>query len=180
MIATEMDIETLKYPKGKFSYPESATQEEIAQWIVDIELFPEKLERKLEGVEDLSLTYRPDSWSIQQIVHHCADSHMNSFLRFKWILTEENTTVKTYHEDKWAELSDTIDAPISASVKLIEGLHKRWTVLLRSLSESDFQKKGIHPDQGKEISLMQFTALYAWHCNHHLAHIKLAKESAEE
>jgi len=159
MIAEAIDIEKLKHPIGKFKLPENITQEHISKWIVDIELLPEKLERELEGVKDLSLTYRPDGWSIQQIVHHYADSHINGFLRFKWILTEDQPTIKPYQQDNWAASEDSIEAPISASLKLLTGLHKRWTILLRSLSEEDFQRVGIHPEHGNPRSILQLTAL---------------------
>lgn len=173
------NLEDLKYPIGKFSKPESISEEEIKSWITDIEQFPNRLNKLVPylSASELNYRYRPDGWTIKQVVHHCADSHMNSFIRFKLCLTEELPTIKPFNDSKWAELPDATEADISTSLKLIEGLHARWTILLKSLDASELNKQYVHPDKQQPLSLLDSIALYAWHGNHHLAHIKQALEN---
>ncbi len=150
-----MEIEKLKYPIGKFSYPAVIDGSLVDQWIEDIESFPEKLKKEVDGLSEIELKwrYRPDGWNISQVVHHCADSHMNSLVRFKLTLTENKPTIKPYFEDRWAELIDSNSAPIEWSLTLIDGLHKRWIYLLKNLEKSDFSKTFIHPETGREIRI---------------------------
>lgn len=171
-------MKDLRYPIGKFKKPGSYPEELIEAWINDIEIFPELLRQEVEELTERELTwvYRPDGWTIKQVVHHCADSHINSFMRFKLALTEEKPVIKPYLEARWANLPDTIEADISTSLELLSGLHKRWVVLLRSLKEKDYRRKFIHPENGNEMSLGGNLALYSWHCKHHLAHIAQAKK----
>jgi len=172
------EIEKLKYPEGRFIKPENITKELINEWIKEIELLPYKLKVltvKLMEYE-LGWRYRPGGWTIQQVGHHIADSHMNSFIRFKLTLTENVPTIKPYFEERWAELPDSTDVPISASIKILEGLHARWTHLLRSLNSEDLKLTFSHPERGRQITLGENLALYAWHSNHHLAHIRQALE----
>lgn len=166
----------LKYPIGKFARPEIIDSEQIESWINEIELFPERIKELTEKLsdEDLRLRYRPEGWTIQQIVHHCSDSHMNSFIRFKLSITEDLPTIKPYYEDKWAEMPDYNSVNIIESIKIIEGLHSRWIVLLKSLSLDDLNREFLHPEHGKKLTLGENIGIYAWHSNHHLAHIKLA------
>lgn len=172
------ELEKLKYPIGKFNTPETFSEDNIKNWITDIEQFPSRLNKILLYQSDVELNYRyrPEGWTIKQVVHHCADSHMNSFIRFKLCLTEDVPTIKTYHEDKWAELPDAKDVEISTSLKIIEGLHARWTDLMKSLEPSDLEKQYLHPEKSEPMNLANTIALYAWHCNHHLAHINQALE----
>ncbi|RPI06859.1 MAG: putative metal-dependent hydrolase [Ignavibacteriae bacterium] len=174
----QQDIEILRYPIGKFLKPEPSSAEFIAQSIERIEQYPVLLKNEVAQLsnEELNLRYRPDGWNIRQVVHHTADSHMNAFVRFKLVLTESTPTIKPYHENLWAELADTVNAPIEASVKILEGLHLRWAALLQACSEKDFEKKYFHPEQKREVVLKDALALYAWHCKHHLAHIQQAKK----
>ncbi len=166
----------LRFPIGKFKKPDSISTKEIEQWISEIEFFPSRLQELIGGLNDASLEwkYRPNGWSVKQVVHHCADSHMNSFIRFKLCLTEDTPTIKPYFEDRWAELPDTVEMDISESIKILEGLHKRWTKLLKSLHPIDLEKAFIHPEHGIRFSLVENIALYAWHSKHHLAHIEQA------
>ena len=170
------NLEKLKYPIGKFEWPESYSKNQIKDWMSEIETFPVRLVKVVYYLseKELNWKYRPNGWTIKQVVHHCADSHMNSFSRFKLSLTEDTPTIKPYFEDKWAELPDTTESNISESMKILEGLHSRWTTLLKSLKSDDLTKEFIHPEHGKHISLAQNIALYAWHCNHHLSHINQA------
>lgn len=119
----------------------------------------------------LDTPYRPEGWTIRQVVHHCADSHMNAIIRLKLALTEEKPVIKPYFEDRWAELVDGKSLPIEPSLKILEGVHKRWVLLLENLTASQFQRTFVHPELGTEFSLAVATANYAWHCEHHLAHI---------
>ncbi len=169
--------EDLRYPIGKYQRPQEVTPELVAQWIADISDFPQSVKLEVEGLTDdeLNWQYRPDGWTIRQVVHHCSDSHINSMMRFKLALTEDEPVIKPYFEDRWAELPDTKYAPVKWSLSLLEGLHKRWSHLLRNLTEDDLKKVFVHPEHGRKISVGENIALYAWHCNHHLAHIRQAK-----
>jgi len=173
-----MDLEQLKFPVGKLQFPNEYNDSDFAAWIKIIEHFPSELKSEVERIapEQLDWKYRPDGWNIRQVVHHCADSHMNAFIRFKLTLTEDSPEVKPYHENLFARLSDTLDAPIHWSLDILTGLHRRWTILLRNLSESDLLRTYVHAEYKKTFELRQVMALYSWHCQHHLAHIKQAKE----
>lgn len=172
------NIESLRYPIGKLNFPKEVTPQQINQWIDDVASFPSSIEGLTRDLseEQLQWKYRPEGWTIHQVVHHCADSHMNAFVRFKLTLTEETPTIKPYFEDRWAELPDTTEAPISNSLSLLTGLHSRWATLLKSMSNDDFKRKLFHPEQERELTLTFMLGLYAWHCKHHLAHIKQALE----
>jgi len=174
-----MKLQELKYPIGIFKKPETIKASHIEEWIHTIKNFPESIEQLTEDLseENLAKTYRPDGWNIRQLVHHCADSHMNAFIRFKLALTEESPKIKPYFEDQWAELPDTLATRIMASLKLIEGLHARWAILLQSLRADDLERIYIHPEHGKKFTLAETIGMYDWHCRHHLAHIKNALNS---
>ena len=172
-----MNLEQLKYPAGKFVKPESITKEIIDSAISEIENFPSFVKFEIQNLEekDLQLRYRPEGWTITQVVHHCADSHINSYMRFKLALTENIPTIKPYEESLWAELPDNNLSPF-VSLKLLDALHERWVYIIKSLSEEDLNKEFIHPDQSEKISLKENISIYSWHCRHHLAHIRQAKE----
>ena len=174
----EQELEQLKYPIGRFKNPENFTPEFLENCISVIENFPENLRREVINLSDnqLDTPYRENGWTVRQVVHHCADSHINSILRFKLALTEEKPTIKPYFEDRFAELADSKNFPIEASLQILEGTHKRWVAILKSLSDEDLQKTFIHPEHNKEFTLQTNIAIYAWHCNHHLAHITSLKK----
>lgn len=171
-----MDIQKLKFPIGEFSPLESYTTEQLNSYINDIEILPSQLRNEVEGLseEQLETTYRPDGWTIRQVVHHIPDSHMNAFIRFKLTLTEDNPTIKPYFEDRWANLSDAKMAP-EISLNLVEGVHRRWVNILRNMSMVDFERKYTHPEYKKVFTLKEAVHMYSWHGKHHLSHIKLAK-----
>lgn len=173
-----IDIEKLKYPIGGFSWPKQIAESELNQWISEIEAFPSLLSKEVDGLPSAKLDwrYRPDGWTIRQVIHHCADSHFNSFVRFKLALTEDNPTIKPYEEALWAKLPDSLGA-IDTSLSILDGLHKRWCLLLRSLDKKSLEATYFHPEQQASRQLDETIALYAWHCNHHLAHVRQAKES---
>ena len=171
-----MNMDALKYPIGNYKVPETYSSEVINGWINTIAEFPETISSLTKSLtsEQLSWHYRPHGWTIRQVVHHCADSHLNSFIRFKWSLTEDSPVIKAYFEDRWAELPDANNDNIQDSLMLLQGLHARWTRLLRNLSMEQLASTFTHPESGKRISLKQNISLYAWHCEHHLVHIRQA------
>ena len=145
-------------------------------WIATIETFPSKIKSLTEtlSVKELNWIYRPKGWNIKQVVHHCADSHINSFVRFKLALTEDVPTIKPYEEALWAELADGTSNDISSSLQIIEGVHARWVLLLKRLGGKELKRQFFHPENLKISSLEETVGVYAWHCNHHLAHIEQA------
>ncbi|MDQ3374927.1 MAG: putative metal-dependent hydrolase [Acidobacteriota bacterium] len=163
--------EDLRYPIGNFDKSIEITPENRQQLIETIEELPEKIKSATNDLSDeqLDTPYRPSGWTVRQTVHHVADSHLNSFMRFKLALTEELPTIRPYFEDRWAELADS-RMPIDVSIKIIEGIHARWTNLLQSMSEEAFNKQLNHPDSGV-WTLEKMLALYGWHSRHHTAHI---------
>jgi len=168
--------ENLSYPIGKFDKNFEFTTETQQKFTDDISELPNKVKEAIENLNDeqLDTPYRPGGWTVRQTVHHIADSHFNALIRFKLALTEDTPTIRPYYEDRWAELADSF-LPIESSLKIIEGLHLRWTTLLHSMSEDDFQKKLIHPETG-EWTLGKMLGLYAWHGRHHTAHITKLRE----
>lgn len=170
-----MDIEKLRFPIGKYS-PGEIKFEHISEWIDDIENLPSQLDKLLADTreDDLAYTYRPDGWNIRQLVHHLADSHMNSIIRFKLALTEDAPTIKPYLEAKWAELHDVREVPIEASMQILRGVHARLTSLLKDMSVKEFNRTFVHPESGRSLDLAYNLGMYAWHGKHHLAHIKNA------
>lgn len=174
----ETELEKLKFPIGKFEKPLTITKHILAQWFTDISSFPVKLTNEVIHLSDeqLDTTYRPNGWTIRQVIHHCADSHMNSLTRLKLALTEEEPTIKPYFEERWAELTDSKNMSIHSSLKMLEGIHERWIVLLKNLTEEQYQRVFIHPEHGKKFRIDENIGVYAWHCNHHLAHITETKK----
>ncbi|WP_338787817.1 YfiT family bacillithiol transferase [Metabacillus sp. FJAT-53654] len=168
---------SLQYPIGEFIVPKKVTEDDINQWILDIEETPALLKFALDGISQqlIDTPYRSGGWTLRQVVHHLADSHMNSYIRFKLALTEDKPTIKAYDETAWAMLSDSTQLPIEISLLLLESLHKRWAYLLRSMSSTDFEKTFYHPGMKTHISLATTLALYSWHGKHHIEHIKLVK-----
>jgi uncharacterized damage-inducible protein DinB len=172
--------EDLKFPVGDFSPPEQVTAEMREKFIETIEKLPPNLRDAVENLSDeqLETAYRPAGWTVRQVVHHIADSHLNSFCRFKLGLSENAPTIKTYDEAMWAETADAKEAPIESSLSIIDGLHARWTRLLKSMSDDDFERKINHPERG-EMTLGTLLALYDWHSRHHTAHITKLRERNE-
>ncbi|WP_310554669.1 YfiT family bacillithiol transferase [Flavobacterium sp.] len=170
------NLETLKFPIGAFQKPISISENDIQKWIETIENFPNRIKRITENlsVEKLNWQYRPEGWSIKQVVHHCGDSHMNSLIRFKLALTEDLPTIRPYEEALWAILPDGVMDELTASIQIIQGVHARWVLLLKSFSTTEFTRQFLHPASGKIYTLDEALGLYAWHCNHHLAHIEQA------
>jgi hypothetical protein len=174
----QVTLETLRYPVGKYKKPEIFNQQEVKAQIKILSKLPAIIKRETTGLSEAELQYiyRPEGWSVRQVVHHFADSHMNAFIRMKLSLTEDKPSIKPYIENEWAKLPDTTDSPIEWSLQILEGLHHRMVKLLNSLSEEDMERSYIHPEYKNTFTLYQVVAMYAWHCNHHTAHIKQAKK----
>ncbi len=169
-----LPLDQLQYPIGKFAPKDSYTSEEIATLILSIENIPSKIEEAYKTLFPtlIDTPYRPDGWTGRQLIHHVADSHMNAYIRFKWTLTEDTPTIKAYNEKAWAKTYETKQDP-ALSIALLKALHTKWVTLLRALTKDDHQKSFAHPETGKHIRLDRLLALYAWHGEHHLAHLKL-------
>jgi len=166
-----------RYPIGKFQKQERITDQQRAELIQHIADAPSGLRSAVKGLDEgqLNTPYRDGGWTVKQVVHHLPDSHLNAYVRFKLALTENEPTVKTYHENLWAELSDARSAPIDTSLTLLETLHTRWVHFLRSLSPADFARKFNHPDHGL-MNLDYLVQLYAWHGRHHTSQITSLRE----
>lgn len=171
-----MDLEKLKYPIGKFQKPKVIDEAIIGNWIQNIESLGSKISdisSKLRE-EDLEKVYRPGGWTIRQVIHHIVDSHINAYVRYKWALTESNPKIKAYNEVAWAEQEDAKKGPIEGSLMLLNGLHNRWAFSLKRLNSEDFDKTYFHPDDNETVPILEFIGKYAWHGEHHLAHIQQA------
>lgn len=173
------ELEKLRYPIGKFSAPEKIKKSEVNKMIKEIDKLPKRLKEAVKNLSDeqLDTPYRADGWTVRQVIHHIADSHINSYCRFRLALTEDNPTIKPYEESKWAELPDAKTLPVKFSLDLLKNLHKRWVMLLKSLDKDQLKRTFHHPENNKDWKLDETIAMYSWHCNHHLAHIEELKKS---
>ncbi len=161
-----------RYPVGTFSFAGPLSEETKAKFLDDVEQTPARLRAAVQGLSEkqLDTPYRDGGWTVRQVVHHVPDSHMNSYIRFKLALTEEEPTIRPYMEDRWAELPEAKTAPIELSLRLLEDLHKRWMLMLRAIPDADWKRTFRHPEMGL-MSLEKNLALYAWHGRHHVAHV---------
>jgi hypothetical protein len=166
-----------RYPIGHFQFGGTLSDEEIQQSIQTIQEFPARLKKLVEkySEQQLDTPYREDGWTIRQVVHHVADSHMNAYIRFKLALTEDKPTIKPYNQKAWAEMIDSKSLPVSVSISLLTALHERWTTILKAMDAEDFHRTFFHPEYTKFTELSEIVAMYAWHGNHHYAHIESIK-----
>jgi hypothetical protein len=169
----EKPLEHLQYPIGRFTLPTSVTEKEIDEAIQQVADFPGQMKKTVTGLDStlLETAYRPGGWTVRQVVHHCADSHINAFIRFKLALTEEDPVIKPYDQVKWAMQPDYHLDP-SISLNILENIHHRWVVLMNSMERADWDRSFIHPEYNRVQKLRQTVILYAWHGRHHLGHIK--------
>lgn len=167
----------LRYPVGTFSFAEPLSDKARQAFIDQIAATPEKMRAAVAGLDkgQLDTPYRPEGWTVRQVVHHVPESHLNSYTRLKLAITEDEPTIKPYFEDRWAQLDDARKAPVELSLNLLDALHERWVWFLRSLKEADFKRTFRHPDLGV-VSIDKNIALYAWHGRHHVAHITSLRE----
>lgn len=171
-----MNLEELKYPIGRFEPKEDYTSDDLQTYREIIRTFPTRLESAIAPLspEQLGTAYRPGGWTLIQVVNHCADSHMHALIRVKFALTEDLPTIKPYLQDLWVTLPDGSLPPESA-LSILKGVHDKWWRLLSALSPEQWERQYIHPEKGKSLSLKEVSASYAWHCDHHLAHITRLK-----
>jgi len=170
---TEQDLNKLKYPIGQYEAPERIDHFTINNWLATIKELPSKLKELTMPLSDAQLDtpYRPQGWTVRQTVHHLADSHMNSFIRFKLAVTENNPVIKPYDEASWAKLVD-YTMPIGVSLILLEGIHERWYYLLQNFNDGQWEQTFKHPEHRVANPLKWWLGMYDWHCRHHYAHIK--------
>ncbi|WP_276390245.1 YfiT family bacillithiol transferase [Eudoraea chungangensis] len=170
----ESTLQNLKYPIGTFIIPEEIRESHLKKWIGDLEVLPSVLSELVLSLDDeqLSEPYRPEGWTIRQLIHHISDSHHNSYIRFKWALTEDTPRIKVYEQEKWAELHDSRSAPISMSLDHLKVVHAKLVFLLKGLKDQDLKKGFIHPETNTFTSLEENIGRYAWHGNHHTQHIR--------
>lgn len=171
---TEQELQKLKYPIGQFDCPINITPLHIESWISILEHFPNRLENLVKNLtnDQLDTVYRPDGWTLRQVIHHLSDSHHHSYSRFKWTLTEDKPVIKAYFEDRWAELFDSKTAPTEMSLLHLRAVHAKLVYLLKGLSEVNLNKCFIHPETQVEVVLKKNIGIYAWHGNHHYSHIE--------
>jgi len=178
MALSNEEIQQLKYPIGNFKAPETYSMSENRKRIEIIRNLPDAMSKSIGSLNtaQLDTPYRPEGWTIRQLVHHVADSHINAFTRFKLGLTETNPTIRPYDQSAWCEMSDAKNLEPAVSMKIIEGIHGRWAHVLENMSDSDFNREIFHPEMNKSLHLGTMLALYSWHSSHHLAHINKLKE----
>ena len=170
---TEEELENLRYPIGHFHHPGTISDLHVLDWIAELEALPVKLADRVTPLTEAQLDtpYRPGGWTVRQVVHHLADSHHNSYIRFKWGLTEDTPRIKAYDEKAWADLHDSRQAPIGLSLDHLRAVHAKLVFLLRGLESHHLRRGFEHPETGAVTSLQENIGRYAWHGNHHLAHI---------
>ncbi|MEK0317890.1 YfiT family bacillithiol transferase [Cohnella sp. 56] len=173
-------MEDLRYPIGKFAFEGDISTAQRRLWMQEVAALPGELSETVRGLGEAQLDtpYRDGGWTVRQVVHHVADSHMNSLMRFKLALTEERPAIKPYEEQLWAELADSRLMPVEASLALISALHARWTVLLDAMTDEQFAREFYHPGSGEHVRLDRCLGMYAWHGRHHTAHIAALRERA--
>ena len=178
MADSNLSLDELRYPIGRFEAPASFSPDALQQQLSAIEALPLWLDVIIENLDahQLATPYRPNGWTMVQTIHHLADSHMNAFIRLKLALTEDQPTIKPYNEVRWAETPEVEAVPVNVSITLLHALHRRWVALLSSLSNDDWSRSYFHPEQAREYSLWEMTALYAWHSRHHMEHLRRLKD----
>jgi len=162
----------LSFPIGRFERPSDWSAAEREEAIAQVEALPARLRAAVAGLSDAQLDtpYRPGGWTVRQVVHHVADSHMNGHIRLRFALTMDGPTIMPYDQALWADLLDVRTLPVDASLRILEGIHARWAALARSMTTEERARRFVHPEVGEQ-TVDQQLALYAWHGRHHTAHI---------
>ncbi len=168
-----LDIEALRYPIGKYQKPEGYTPEKLREWINVMRILPSWMDGCIENLDayQLQTPYRDGGWTIQQVVHHVADSHVNAYIRLKLALTEDAPTIKPYAEGLWAELDDVQSVPVNMSVTMLHTLHARMVAIFSTMKPDQWERSYYHPEHGRYVPLWEMLAMYAWHSRHHYEHI---------
>jgi uncharacterized damage-inducible protein DinB len=168
----------LRYPIGRFTPPEFISEKELKAWIIALEVFPSRLYNLVSDLSDVQLDtpYREGGWTVRQVIHHLSDSHHNSYMRFKWALTEDTPQIKVYDEKAWAALEDSVSGPIALSLEHLEAVHKKLVYLLKCTDRKALKKGFLHPESGF-TTLEENVGRYVWHGNHHYAHIERLLEA---
>lgn len=174
----DQHLEDIKYPIGRYIAPDSYTQQDVQEWIAILSALPSWLDGSVENLDhdQLRVPYREGGWTIQQLVHHLADSHMNAYIRLRLMLTEENPTIKPYNQDTWALLPDVESIPVNVSITLLHALHRRLVSLLQHLDAAALQRTYYHPEYKRSFPVWELVALYAWHSRHHFAQIMALRD----
>ncbi|MFT4758260.1 MAG: hypothetical protein ACI9XO_000598 [Paraglaciecola sp.] len=174
---TDEKLEALRFPIGRLNYDSANFVAKKTSQIQTLEGLPQKIRDIVAQLSeaDLNMQYRPDGWTGRQVIHHVVDSHMNAYIRFKWALTEDSPVIKAYDEAAWAELSDYMDTPVEVSLSLLENLHKRWVILLKKMTEEQWNNEIAHPDWTTNLNMKFMLGMYDWHSRHHLGHLFLIK-----
>ena len=172
-----MTYDPQRYPLGPFERPAITSSDDRDEYVHQLTALPDAVRAAVRGLSDAQLDtpYRPDGWTVRQVVHHLADSHVNGYVRFRWTLTEDEPTIKAYDQVSWAELDDARWMDVAPSLALLDALHARWVRLCRSLSDRDWERAFLHPKSGR-MTLSDALALYAWHGQHHTAHMTTLRE----
>ncbi len=170
-------IDFLKYPIGKYT-EQPFSEQQLHEWLLDIEYLPMHIENAVTNLDahQLDTPYREDGWTVKQVVHHVADSHMNAYIRFKLGLSEDNPVIKPYNQDAWAQMPDTMNLPVNLSVTLLHALHLRWMEILKNIAGEQWNRTVLHPEYQKQMTLWYLLGMYAWHSRHHVAHITRLRE----
>jgi uncharacterized damage-inducible protein DinB len=166
-----------RFPIGKYE-PQPFSEKQKADWINDIKFLPAGIENAITNLDaaQIETPYRDGGWTVKQLIHHVADSHMNAYIRFKLGLTEENPTIRPYDQERWSKMVDSENVPVNVSVTLLHALHRRWHEILLSIKDEDFNRTVYHPEYKKEMTLWYLLGMYAWHSRHHTAHITSLRE----
>ena len=170
-------MDNQQYPIGKY-VEQPFSEKQLQEWLNDIRFLPENLEHAVLNLDEAQLEtpYRDGGWTVKQLVHHVADSHMNAYIRFKLGLSEENPTIKPYNQDAWAQMPDTKNLPINLSFTILHAVHRRWYEILINISTEQWNRTVVHPEYNKQMTLWYLLGMYAWHSRHHTAHINSLRE----
>jgi uncharacterized damage-inducible protein DinB len=173
----ETTVTDLRYPIGPYE-PQPFSENLKEQWLADIRFLPNAIEAAVQNLDEsqLQTPYREEGWTVHQLVHHVADSHMNAIIRFKLGYTEDNPTIRPYDEKRWATTADTLHLPINISITLLYALHQRWYEFLKSFTAEDWKRTVVHPEHNKQFTLWHLLGMYSWHSRHHTAHITGLRE----
>ena len=169
-------LDALRFPVGKFTPTPNPTAAQRAGWIDDIAATPQIITALAGSMTpaQLATPYRDGGWTAAQVIHHMADSHMNAYIRTRFALAEDNFTVKPYDEVRWSQFPDAQSTDVTGSLQILQGLHARWTTLLRTLTPAEFARPLLHPERGP-MTIESLVSLYSWHGQHHAGHLKIVK-----